>query len=128
MTISNLNAINAYHKTQKAMNGLKSSGAAEQPQQLNILRMGDNLEIVNKVKPSQFAEVLSSVIEPEFTKIRKAEKISNKVMSSSPNNVTGPDLIGFIAAVNEAEASIQKVVAVRDKVLSAYLDIIKMPI
>ena len=37
-------------------------------------------------------------------------------------------MVDVVTAVAEAEATLQTVVAVRDKVIAAYNDIIKMPI
>jgi flagellar hook-basal body complex protein FliE len=43
--------------------------------------------------------------------------------------VTGKaDLTDVVTAVSSAEATLQTVVAVRDRVIGAYLDILKMPI
>ena len=39
-----------------------------------------------------------------------------------------PDLTQVVTAVSNAEVTLQAAVAVRDKVIQAYLDVIRMPI
>ena len=47
---------------------------------------------------------------------------------ASMQSVAGKgDLIGVVTAVNNAEMVVESVVAVRDKVIQAYNDIIRMP-
>ena len=53
---------------------------------------------------------------------REAETLSMKQIAGEA------DLKDVIAAVANAEQTLETVVAVRDKVLSAYQDILKMPI
>ena len=38
------------------------------------------------------------------------------------------DLVDVVSAVNAAEMSLETVVAIRDKVIAAYQDILRMPI
>ncbi len=52
----------------------------------------------------------------------------NKSESASLQAVTGKtDLAGVTEAVTNAQMALQTVVAVRDRVISAYQDILKMP-
>ena len=54
-------------------------------------------------------------------------KASEMQMASAAAN-KGGSLVDVVTAVAEAETTLQTVVAVRDKVISAYMDIMKMPI
>lgn len=54
-------------------------------------------------------------------------KTSERQMAASATSKDG-SLVDVVTAVAEAETTLQTVVAVRDKVISAYMDIMKMPI
>jgi flagellar hook-basal body complex protein FliE len=54
-------------------------------------------------------------------------KVSESRMASTAA-AKDTSLVDVVTAVSEAETTLQTVVAVRDKVISAYLDIMKMPI
>lgn len=54
-------------------------------------------------------------------------KTSERQMASTAANKES-SLVDVVTAVSEAETTLQTVVAVRDKVISAYQDIMKMPI
>lgn len=56
-----------------------------------------------------------------------ASKASERQMAVSTAG-NGSNLIDVVTAVSEAETTLQTVMAVRDKVIAAYNDIIKMPI
>ena len=57
-----------------------------------------------------------------------ASKASERQMAVSTAGNSGSNLIDVVTAVSEAETTLQTVMAVRDKVIAAYNDIIKMPI
>jgi len=57
-----------------------------------------------------------------------ASKASERQMAVSTAGNSGSNLIDVVTAVSQAETTLQTVVAVRDKVIAAYQDIIKMPI
>lgn len=54
-------------------------------------------------------------------------KTSERQMAASAASKDG-SLVDVVTAVAEAETTLQTVVAVRDKVIAAYMDIMKMPI
>jgi flagellar hook-basal body complex protein FliE len=54
--------------------------------------------------------------------LAKSEQMSMQAVTG------GADLASVTQAVNDAQVALQTVVAVRDRVISAYQDIIKMPI
>lgn len=76
-----------------------------------------------KVAPrEEFADLVKSSIDA-------AIEIGNEGEKRSLSAVTGKaDLTEVVTAVSEAQLTLETVVAVRDKVLEAYQEIIRMPI
>jgi flagellar hook-basal body complex protein FliE len=70
----------------------------------------------------QFADVLREAAESVVATTGQSEAISLKSITGETN------LIDVVAAVNAAEITLQTVVAVRDRVIAAYQEIIRMPI
>jgi len=69
-----------------------------------------------------FANLLESAGEQALQVTQQGEKTSIKALAGKA------DLADVVTAVSNAEVTLQTVVAVRDRVVSAYLDILKMPI
>lgn len=71
---------------------------------------------------SDFADLVKGAIE-------EAKQIGEKSEQLSIAGITDrADISQVVTAVAEAEITLQTVVAIRDKVLDAYKDIIRMPI
>lgn len=69
-----------------------------------------------------FGEVLGDIVQDALKTGKQAE-------SKAAGLVQGKgDLVDVVTAVNSAEMSLQTVVAIRDKVIAAYQDILRMPI
>ncbi len=74
------------------------------------------------VEQSGFAEMLSGVMNDMTTQSRAAE-------TQMAASVQGQgSLIDVVTAVSSAEASLETVMAVRDQVIQAYQEIMRMPI
>src|SRR3546814_16541976 len=69
-----------------------------------------------------FSELLREVGQNAVQELRGAEQLSAKAAAKEA------DLLEVVTAVNNAEVTLQTVVAVRDRVIQAYQDIIRMPI
>ena len=69
-----------------------------------------------------FASMLKDGVQNAVNAGKKSEEMSKQAISGKA------DIREVVAAVNNAELTLQTVVAVRDKVISAYNDILKMPI
>lgn len=107
-TISN--AINAYKALSSAVAGEKMAitGAAEAG---------------SDVAPGQdFASMLQGVAKDSIATMRKAETQSAAAIAGKA------DIRDVVQAVTNAELTLQTVVNVRDKVIGAYNDIIRMPV
>jgi len=69
-----------------------------------------------------FANLLESASEQAQQTLQTGEKASIQALAGKA------DLVDVVTAVSNAEVTLQTVVAVRDRVVAAYLDILKMPI
>lgn len=69
-----------------------------------------------------FGELLRNVAETSLEAGRASERVSADAL------VGRADLNDVVMAVNNAEITLQTVVALRDKVIEAYQEIIRMPI
>jgi flagellar hook-basal body complex protein FliE len=129
---NSIQGIYAYKKAISDYKGIKSSmnDANIDLSKLNVLRAGDNIELVKKAPTPDFPAILTQVMEPQVNKLRAAEKESKKTLapSSDKASLNAIDLVGLVTAVNEAETALTTIVAVRDKFLDAYMKILNMPI
>ena len=104
MALTSLNAaISAYNSAARAL----SSG--EQTEEVS----GDG---------GDFASLLKNGARTAIESGKKSEELAKQAIAGKA------DVRDVVAAVNNAELTLQTVVAVRDKVISAYTDILKMPI
>ena len=77
---------------------------------------------VGGAQPAGFADMLSSVMGDMTQSSRAAEtQMASAVQGQG-------SLIDVVTAVSSAEASLETVMAVRDQVISAYQEIMRMPI
>jgi len=71
---------------------------------------------------TSFADMVKDVVGDSIKSGKTAEK---QAMAGATNKA---ELVDVVTAITNAELSLQTVVAVRDKVVAAYQDIMKMPI
>lgn len=71
---------------------------------------------------SDFAALLRDGAKNAIDAGKKSEELGKQAIAGKA------DVRDVVAAVNNAELTLQTVVAVRDKVINAYTDILKMPI
>ena len=71
---------------------------------------------------SDFASLLREGARNAIDSGKKSEEMAKQAIAGKA------DVRDVVAAVNNAELTLQTVVAVRDKVINAYSDILKMPI
>ncbi|HLN24556.1 MAG TPA: flagellar hook-basal body complex protein FliE [Patescibacteria group bacterium] len=103
-TTSISNAIAAYANVAKAASG-KEGGTDE-----------------IKTDGGDFAAMIQDGVKAAVDSGKKSEEMSKAGISGKA------DVRDVVAAVNNAELTLQTVVAVRDKVVSAYNEILRMPI
>ena len=100
MVTSIANAINAYASTAKAGAGPKTAGPAGE----------------------SFLELVKNAAEGAIETVGKGEQVSAAAA------VGKADLLDVVSAISNAELTLQTVVTVRDKVVSAYQEIMRMPV
>lgn len=108
MTIPASVALNAYASAAQAGSVSPGAGAAK-----SALGGGDE---------SSFGNALQNVMDGMMEASRKGEAEMAGAVSNQGN------LVDVVTAVSEAEATVQTVVAIRDKVVTAYQEIMRMPI
>lgn len=101
-TTANFNATNAYKVAQKMID--QSSTAT-----------------TGSAGPS-FSDIMSSAASKTMGEVKKAEQVAADAM------VGKASLNEVVTAVNGADVALKGVIAMRDKMINAYQDIIKMPI
>src|SRR4051812_28073112 len=104
--ITALSAANAYAAAQKAM-GIDSA-------------MGAGTEVA--APGGGFGDLLKSVMSDAMKSSKNAEvQMANQVQGKA-------QLVDVVTAVSAAESSMETVMAIRDQVISAYQEIMRMPI
>lgn len=82
---------------------------------------GSGME-ARETPPSTFAETLGKVTQDAIDSSKKAEAMTTQAVAGEA------DLMDVVSAVSNAEVTLQTVVAVRDRVMNAYQEILRMPI
>ncbi len=83
---------------------------------------GNKASAVSAGDDNNFASMVTDSLQQAVSTGRQAEELSLKQISGDA------DLKDVVTAVANAEHTLETVVAVRDKVLSAYQEILRMPI
>jgi flagellar hook-basal body complex protein FliE len=103
--ITPLSAAKAYAAAQKGMGIDALGGAASQP-----------------VNQGGFGDLVKSAISDAFAASKTAEtQIANQVAGKA-------ELVDVVTAISSAEASLETIMSVRDQAISAYQEIMRMPI
>lgn len=86
------------------------------------LKRGNAMEDAAAVPKQDFGELVKGAAAGVVGQLKAGE-------ASTLAAATGrPDMTQVVTAVSNAEVTLQAAVAVRDKVIQAYLDIVRMPI
>ncbi len=103
MTVSMTNALAAYARQAKEINGGGMEARSADPGKSFADMLGDSL---------------SSAVEAG----RQSEQLSAQAIAGKA------DLNEVVSAVSNAEVTLQTVIAIRDRMIQAYQDIVQMPI
>jgi flagellar hook-basal body complex protein FliE len=104
--VTALTAANAYAAAQKAMGVSAGLGGEE----------------ASPVSGGGFADLLKGAITDAMKSSKNAEtQMANQVQGKA-------QLVDVVTAVSAAESSLETVMAIRDQVISAYQEILRMPI
>lgn len=113
------------------MNAINANVSSAMSAYNNALKVADRILSETSIAPSKPQE---SVNGPSFNDLvgnalKGAAASGYKSEATSTRALAGKaDLTDVVTAVSNAEMALNTVVAVRDRVISAYQDIIKMPI
>jgi flagellar hook-basal body complex protein FliE len=80
------------------------------------------MEARDKPAPGQFADMVRDVAESAIEAGENAERLSAAAIQDKA------ELTEVVTAITNAEVTLQTVVAVRDRIISAYQQILRMPI
>jgi flagellar hook-basal body complex protein FliE len=92
-----------------------------------LQRMGEQAAKIGSVAPTDnaapdFSGILKDVINSVADSAKKSDVQTQAVAAGKAN------MVDVVTAVAETETAVQTMVSVRDKVIAAYEDILKMPI
>lgn len=91
----------------------------------NQMRLG-NMPALESEQPTQgtaFSDMLSNAWQQATSSLQQAEALEQQSLSTGK-----VELADLVTAVTSAELTLNTMVAVRDRVISAYQDILRMPI
>lgn len=98
------------------------SKAAEALNKAAQLSDVSGMEARDRPAPGTFAQMVQDVAEEAIEAGEKAEGLSAAAIQDKA------DLTEVVTAISNAEVTLQTVVAVRDRIISAYQQILRMPI
>ena len=107
--IRTTNAVNAYRDALRVADKILESTTLETPG-------------AREASGPSFRELVGGALESARDVNYKSEAVSTQALAGKA------DITDLVAAVANAETALSTVVAVRDRVISAYQDIIRMPI
>ena len=89
----------------------------------NVAKSGGAMEPRKGLDPAgNFADLVKEATGTAKAAVERSEALGMEALAGKV------DMTDVVAAVNNAEIALQTVVAVRDKVITAYQDIIRMPL
>ena len=103
-----IKTVNATHAYAEALSRVANLGPPARPEE-------------NQAGPS-FAELLSDTAKGAMTVVEKGEKTSIQSLSNDAS------VVDIVTAVTNAEIALETIVALRDRVVQAYQEILRMPI
>ena len=105
-----------------AVSPVSVSAAYQAAQRIAAASEPGAVQAVGGVAPQTFEQTLADALHSAVGTMRVGE-------TASAQGATGQgDLVGVVNAVTAAELTLESVVAIRDRVIAAYQDIMKMPI
>ncbi len=88
----------------------------------NIAKIGTNAPTEKVAGQPSFMEVMKSSITDSIATMKRGEDMSAKAVTG---NASLPEVV---SAVNAAELTLSTVIAVRDRLINAYQEIMRMPV
>lgn len=91
-------------------------------QKVQAAGVGTGTQSASSVSNSPFLDMVGGALESAANTGYKSEAVATKALMGKA------DITDVVTAISNAETALSTVVAVRDRVINAYQDIIKMPI
>ncbi len=110
-------AASAYSNSQNITGGITGVGSVTNVEGAGFAKNDSIME-----GAGSFSDFMSQNIEKSIDTMKQGEVMSAKAVTGEAN------LTDVVQAITAAELTLQTVVAVRDKMISAYQDIMRMPI
>ena len=110
MTINSLQATQAYQNISQAIEQASQSNNASEP--LRTTGLEEN----------SFAHLVEAAINQTANNVQTAEIAGNQVVTGDTN------LIDVVTSISTAEVSLEAAIAVRNRIIEAYQEIMRMPI
>jgi flagellar hook-basal body complex protein FliE len=105
-----------------AVSPVSVNAAYQAAQRIAAASEAGPVQAAGGVAPQTFEQTLTDALHTAVGTMRNGE-------TASAQGATGQgDLVGVVNAVTAAELTLETVVAIRDRVIAAYQDIMKMPI
>jgi flagellar hook-basal body complex protein FliE len=105
----------------QSLDAMAAYGASQARSKPNV--SGDIATTLGGISPAQgFGDVLAQSIGSAVSATKNAETASFGAVTKTT------DLVDVVSAVNSAELALETVVAVRDRMISAYQEVMRMPI
>ncbi|MCB1481216.1 MAG: flagellar hook-basal body complex protein FliE [Rhodobiaceae bacterium] len=83
---------------------------------------GNALEAAGGATPKTFADMVSSAVNDATSQAQKADQVSAAAVAGQA------DLVSVVTAISETELAMETLVGLRDRVIGAYEQIMRMPI
>ena len=127
--VSPVSAVAAYKKVLQANNKIINDGKSDGFKSSGVLRVGDDFTGVGKVKKASFGDILQKeFVENPIKNISDSEKTIFDITKTDSTKDLSPNLVELVEAVDKAQMTLNTMVTIRDKILGAYQEIIKMPL
>lgn len=95
----------------------------DQINKTNILRNGDVIDVVAKAPSAPtFSTFMRTLAKAKVKSLRNAEEYTEKAIEGQAS------MMEVMAATNEAELILQQVVTLRDKFITSYMEVLRMPL
>lgn len=118
MSIGALDAINAYGRTLTSLPGVERLGPAEEA----VAPVTTTATAPGTFVAGSFGNIVQTMVGDTAATLRTAEAESAKQVAGKG------DLIDVVTAVGAAESALNTIVAVRDRMVNAYSEIMRMQI
>lgn len=107
------NAVSAYNRANGGIKTESMSSSLSTPQMPGVTK--------NDMQPS-FSDLVGGALQSSAATGYKSEEVSTRAIANEA------DLHELVTSVSNAELTLNTVVAIRDRMVSAYQEIVKMPI